>query len=432
MGLLPLHAQTDSANPSLVLASQDAWTPNSGTFTMSLKTGGNTDGLHITLTVHDRLLSRSAFDAHPRRQPGISADPDGEAALTRRVPRGRERRARRADRAEQPQHPPFRQRRVSDRGAAPRRQRHARSRDSSRTSWSSISRRRPRSRSTSPGCGRSSPTRRSRSTALRTPTSSASSRPTGRLGRQAAAIGADADVPLTLAPSPETLDAWLVARAGPRQPGARGGRGRIAARRDTPPGARRPVRAARPPVTRSTPGSAARFATSSTRAPTRSRASSTRTSTRAPRCRATSTPPRSTRSGPQSGPGSSSTATRSSRSTVDSPRRGPPSSGAPPDSASDAVDGRRHRSRPRGFPPRQRAPGLARRASPRRARGHPERAAEPRAGGGIRQPERLGSVRRVRHRAARRASRESARAAGHRRHPARGDAARDGRRRARR
>ena len=33
--------------------------------------------------------------------------------------------------------------------------------------------------------------------------------PTGRLGRQALAIGADTDVPLTLAPSPETLDAWL-------------------------------------------------------------------------------------------------------------------------------------------------------------------------------------------------------------------------------
>ena len=33
--------------------------------------------------------------------------------------------------------------------------------------------------------------------------------PTGRLGRQAAVIGADTDVPLTLAPSPETLDSWL-------------------------------------------------------------------------------------------------------------------------------------------------------------------------------------------------------------------------------
>jgi hypothetical protein len=32
--------------------------------------------------------------------------------------------------------------------------------------------------------------------------------PTGRLGRQASFIGDNADVPLTLAPSPETLDAW--------------------------------------------------------------------------------------------------------------------------------------------------------------------------------------------------------------------------------
>ena len=44
-----------TAPTPLVLASQDAWTSNSGTFTMSLKTGGNTEGLQITLTVHDRL-----------------------------------------------------------------------------------------------------------------------------------------------------------------------------------------------------------------------------------------------------------------------------------------------------------------------------------------------------------------------------------------
>lgn len=34
--------------------------------------------------------------------------------------------------------------------------------------------------------------------------------PTGRLGRQAAQLAANTDVPLTLAPSPETLDAWAV------------------------------------------------------------------------------------------------------------------------------------------------------------------------------------------------------------------------------
>ena len=165
--------------PSLTLASQDPWTPNSGTFTMSLKTGGNTDGLQLTLTVHDRVLSRSAFDATLGDSPTFPqtltlqrlslddypADANGVRVVQVDLTR--------------PQHPPFGQRRVPDRGAAPRRQRHHPSRASSPTSWSSISPPRLRSRSTSPGCGRSSPPRRSRSTALRTRTSSASSRPPG-------------------------------------------------------------------------------------------------------------------------------------------------------------------------------------------------------------------------------------------------------------
>jgi Family of unknown function (DUF6049) len=40
------------------------------------------------------------------------------------------------------------------------------------------------------------------------PTTLADLGPTGRLGRQAAQLAANPDVPLTLAPSPETLDAW--------------------------------------------------------------------------------------------------------------------------------------------------------------------------------------------------------------------------------
>jgi hypothetical protein len=40
------------------------------------------------------------------------------------------------------------------------------------------------------------------------PTTLADLEPSGRLGRQAAQLAADTDVPLTLAPSPETLDAW--------------------------------------------------------------------------------------------------------------------------------------------------------------------------------------------------------------------------------
>ena len=40
------------------------------------------------------------------------------------------------------------------------------------------------------------------------PTTLADLEPRGRLGRQAQQLGANTDVPLTLAPSPETLDAW--------------------------------------------------------------------------------------------------------------------------------------------------------------------------------------------------------------------------------
>jgi hypothetical protein len=48
------------------------------------------------------------------------------------------------------------------------------------------------------------------------PTTLADIEPTGRLGRQAAQLAADTDVPLTLAPSPETLDAWsLLAQRTP-------------------------------------------------------------------------------------------------------------------------------------------------------------------------------------------------------------------------
>jgi Family of unknown function (DUF6049) len=54
------------------------------------------------------------------------------------------------------------------------------------------------------------------------PTTLADLRPTGRLGRQAQQLAANTDVPLTLAPSPETLDAWrdLGAKLPELAPGA--------------------------------------------------------------------------------------------------------------------------------------------------------------------------------------------------------------------
>lgn len=53
------------------------------------------------------------------------------------------------------------------------------------------------------------------------PTTLADLEPTGRLGRQAQQLAANADVPLTLAPSPETLDAWST--LGAKDPGAASG-----------------------------------------------------------------------------------------------------------------------------------------------------------------------------------------------------------------
>ncbi len=54
------------------------------------------------------------------------------------------------------------------------------------------------------------------------PTTLGDLRPTGRLGRQAQQLAANTDVPLTLAPSPETLDAWrdLGAKLPELAPGA--------------------------------------------------------------------------------------------------------------------------------------------------------------------------------------------------------------------
>jgi hypothetical protein len=55
-------ANATGAGPRLALAGQDPWVPVGGTFTMALLTTGSVDGLHLTLTVHDRVVSRSAFD----------------------------------------------------------------------------------------------------------------------------------------------------------------------------------------------------------------------------------------------------------------------------------------------------------------------------------------------------------------------------------
>jgi len=59
----PAAAQSANPPPTLVLAQQDAWAAPGGTFTMRLHTTGAVDGLRLAITVHDRVISRSAFDA---------------------------------------------------------------------------------------------------------------------------------------------------------------------------------------------------------------------------------------------------------------------------------------------------------------------------------------------------------------------------------
>jgi Family of unknown function (DUF6049) len=57
---------TTAATPALILVAQDAWVPTGGVFTMHLRTesssGSPPVGLNLTLTLHDPVTTRSAFD----------------------------------------------------------------------------------------------------------------------------------------------------------------------------------------------------------------------------------------------------------------------------------------------------------------------------------------------------------------------------------
>src|SRR5262249_49102386 len=60
---LPAVAQAQSSPATITLADQDPWTPLGGTLHIRVETRGDVTGMRLVLTVHDRLLSRSAFDA---------------------------------------------------------------------------------------------------------------------------------------------------------------------------------------------------------------------------------------------------------------------------------------------------------------------------------------------------------------------------------
>jgi hypothetical protein len=58
----PLAAQTATPSPKLVLVGQDPWTPSGGTVTLRLRADNATPGLTLALTTHAQVTSRSAFD----------------------------------------------------------------------------------------------------------------------------------------------------------------------------------------------------------------------------------------------------------------------------------------------------------------------------------------------------------------------------------
>ena len=171
---------------------------------------GTSTGSRSRLTSHERVTSRSAFEATVHGE-SLAFRADAHAACDsarRPSPRGSVRTPHRVVLARRSQHPPARQRRLPARGTAAGRQRPDcdRLRDArgggrpciapagaARRRVGVAARRRPGA---------------ARSTAPPTPTSSRNSSRAGGSAGQAALIGGDTDVPLTLAPSPETLDSW--------------------------------------------------------------------------------------------------------------------------------------------------------------------------------------------------------------------------------
>jgi hypothetical protein len=207
----PVAAQT-TTSPSVVLAGQDAWDPVGGTFTALLGTTGTLDGLHLTLTVHDRVVSRSAFDAtladNPTFPPTLRlldlslddypADAFGLRTLT--IPLA-DLNVRRSGNGVYPVEVQLRD---ADAHIVDGFVTHVVVADPAASAqpldvawvW---------------------PLADPPAIALdgtHDPGVVADLASTGRLGRQAAAIGRATDVPLTIAPSPETLDSWAVLAPG--------------------------------------------------------------------------------------------------------------------------------------------------------------------------------------------------------------------------
>jgi hypothetical protein len=207
-GAAPAAAQTDPNAPALALTGQDAWTSNTGIFTMGLRTSGNTEGLQLTLTVHDRVLSRSAFEA------GLGDSPTFPQTLTlQRIPLDDVPADANGVRTVQLDLTRLGIRRQGN-GVYPI---EVQLRDINETPRAGFV-----THVNAVDLSAAAPTQLDvawiwpfvapPALALDgTPNADVVTQlvPTGRLGRQAAVVGVATDVPLTLAPSPETLDAWL-------------------------------------------------------------------------------------------------------------------------------------------------------------------------------------------------------------------------------
>jgi hypothetical protein len=210
---VPVAAEAQTTPPpSLALAAQDPWTPLGGDFTMQLQTGGAVDGLALYLTPHDKLTSSITFGETLR------GDALGPVLQLKSTP---------LDAI--PPEGPLGLRKVSfslaelgitrsGSGVYPV---EVQLRDGTRTVTGFVTHivvvdlsnpplERLRVAWVWPLAAE--PVFRADGTAV--PEVVSQLEPTGRLGRQAQAIGSDTDVPLTLAPSPETLDSWSALAAG--------------------------------------------------------------------------------------------------------------------------------------------------------------------------------------------------------------------------
>jgi hypothetical protein len=202
----PARAQT--ATPSFVLAGQSAWVAPGAGFIMRFQSANVPPGAEVALTAHDPLQSRTAFDASVS---GSSLPPSRERttfafdALVTDPATGQRLLA-------------YPTTAISDGGVYPLEVDLRSANDESLAHFVTHVVVTPVGADGSLTAGgplnvawvwplRADPAYVAGTVPIN-PSTLADLQPAGRLGRQAAQLATDTDVPLTLAPSPETLDAW--------------------------------------------------------------------------------------------------------------------------------------------------------------------------------------------------------------------------------